>query len=156
MSVSTYEFPKILSTLDQLRFKSKVQSEFKRLTSDNPQAILKYCLSQRSRGTKEQEAVIVAKGGVELVTKYMKELQIKEWKESEPVLATDGTAALWYAMLLKRPFPEGEPAIAKSARDTFLYSTEILKARFKAGEANMKATKPGFWKAYQEEFGQIN
>ena len=76
---------------------------------------MRYCREKNSRGSKEQEAVILKAGG-DYVIRYMKERSINEWPEAEPLFKTDPKIAIWYAMRQGKPYPEGEDAIARTPR----------------------------------------
>lgn len=151
MALNSSDVSTILGTLDQLRFKSRAQDEFNKMISNDPDAIMRYCREKSSRGSKEQEAVILKAGG-DYVIRYMKERSINEWPEAEPLFKTDPKIAIWYAMRQGKPYPEGEDAISQDAKASFIYATEVLKGRFEKGEKAIQ-TKPGFWAAYQSQFG---
>lgn len=53
------------------------------------------------------------------------------------ILAQNPRTALEYAFLTKRPFPEGEAAIATSAQQSLDYAWAVLKKRFPQGEAQI-------------------
>lgn len=151
MAISSGELTKILGTLDQLRFKSKTQEAFNQALLNDPDAVLRYCREKRSRGTKQQEETVLKAGG-DHVIKYMKEQSIQDWPEAAPLFKTDPKLALWYAMRSGKQYPEGEAAIGQDAKASFIYATEVLQKRFEGGEAAIQ-TKPGFWAAYQDQFG---
>lgn len=50
------------------------------------------------------------------------------------VITTSPKASYNFALLLNKPFPEGEPAIATSGEYSFLYALNVLKKPFKKGE----------------------
>jgi hypothetical protein len=66
---------------------------------------------------------------------YDQSVQLSNRERS--IIAQDPSTALEYARLTKRPFPEGEAAIATSARLSLNYAYEVLKKRFPLGEAQI-------------------
>jgi hypothetical protein len=61
---------------------------------------------------------------------------IEELKKRELPLAKDARTAYWYALwvLNMKPFPLGEPAIAKDAKYSCAYALNVLETPFPLGE----------------------
>jgi len=72
----------------------------------------------------------------------------KPWPEGEPAIAKHPYLALLYARdILAGPFPAGEPAIASERSYAFDYANEVLRGRFPEGEPEIRKSK-GLWKKY--------
>ena len=60
--------------------------------------------------------------------------------------------AYYYALnFIQEPFPEGETAIARSAKYSYRYAINILKTRFPKGEKSIK--RSNYKESYMEYFG---
>jgi hypothetical protein len=69
---------------------------------------------------------------------YAKYVLKGAFPEGEESIAKSGYASLNYALLLGRPFIEGENAITANPGFSYKYAKLVLKGRFEAGEDNIK------------------
>jgi rubrerythrin len=71
---------------------------------------------------------------VDDIRAQVKQHQPQIQKAREEAIVKDPNRALAYALRIGTPFPEGEPAIASTARTAFDYANKVLKDRFPMGE----------------------
>ena len=96
----------------------------------------------------ELENLIIAKNSSYAAWKYVVDIVGKPIPELEKIIAKDASTAYYYASFINKRFPLGEPAIAKSAENSYAYAAEVLHKRFLEGEpAIAKASDYSFWYA---------
>ena len=78
---------------------------------------------------------------IRFIKPYILSTKYKKAVESELVKSDDITLIMKYIEdISEEPFPEAEPIIAQYGSAAFYYATEILKARFPAGEREINRT----------------
>lgn len=78
-------------------------------------------------------------------------------REVESFAAREGepsSCAMYALDVIRGPFPEAEPNIAKEGFASYAYATNVLKARFLAGEVNLHNWPPDIRDSYIEIFGK--
>lgn len=71
---------------------------------------------------------------LDLILNFSQFILPREYPEFRRRLSEDAKFAKDYAMLIRRPFPEGEKAIATDPYAATMYACYVLKSRFPAGE----------------------
>lgn len=75
------------------------------------------------------------------------------WKEAEPFIMKDASAATDYAtFVIKGAWKDAEPYIMKDANYAVLYAINVLHDRWLEGEPHIKKNSRA-WKDYKNYFG---
>ena len=77
-------------------------------------------------------------------------ISINEREGLEAVSLDPRTAYIYSLDWIKEPFPDGETAIARSAKYSYRYAINILKGRFTKGEKIIKGSN--YEASYKEYF----
>ena len=80
-------------------------------------------------------------------TKYGNEWTQEQMASLIDVFKDNGNYAIKFALHTRRPFPEGEEAIARDANNSYIYAVGVLRGRFEKGEAAI-AQEPGLSVSY--------
>jgi lambda repressor-like predicted transcriptional regulator len=88
----------------------------------------------------------------EYAYRYAHILIKKPWPPGEAAIATDPKWAFWYARnVIRKPWPPGEAAIAKDPELAYEYVRQVIKGPWPPGEAAI-AKEPEYANLYQKRF----
>lgn len=109
--------------------------------------------ARKERFPAGEPALLAARTGV-YPSSYAKDVIHGQWPEYEQVLSTSDDAGdcYNYCREIGLPAPALEPIIAESMVYSYLYATNVLHARFPAGEVKI-ANDPEYWTKYKAAFG---